>query len=267
MIVHPDAPSLRQLQDAMAARILGCTSADAAPPLDWLAVPPTATAAERLLVYANGYPARVRDALADTCPALARLVGDAAFTALARRYAATVPLTSYNLNDAAARLPAFLRTDALGGEWPCLPDLAAFECQVAQAFHARERTPLDPTALSWTLDEWDRAVLELQPSVAVMASRWPLLDLWQAVAPPAAAVAEDVPRELLIRRAGLTVRCEPIGAGEALALRLLLAGHTLGASMERLDAAGHDPAAVSAWCARWMQNGMVAGAQVVSELP
>jgi hypothetical protein len=247
----------------MAARILGCFSDSARATLrDCVAVPAPAVAADRLDVYAGGYPARVRDALADTHPALARLVGEAAFAALAQRYAAAMPLTSYNLNDAGAHLAAFVAGDALGRAYPFLADLAALEWCIAQAFHAAERPALDPRALAWSLDDWDRAVLELQPSVAVLASRWPLLALWERgdAAPDEARRAAGAAQAMLIRRAGLVVRCEAISAGEAAALRLLLDGQTLGAVMEQLGAAGHDAETVSQWCAGWMRDGIVAGA-------
>lgn len=245
----------------MAARILG----DGEPLPACLAVPPPATVAERLAVYANGYPARVHDALLDTYEALARIVGAEAFAALAERYAETVPLTSYNLNDAGAGFAAFVAGDRLGRERPFLSDLAALEWAVAQAFHAAERPPLDPGSLSWTLDDWDRAVLEFQPSLALLTSSWPLLAMWKDDgAPEDGGRVGDDGEHILVRRAGLMVRCESISAGEAAALRLLCEGSALGACMQSLDAGGHDPAVVSEWFARWMQSGMIAGAQLAA---
>src|SRR5512145_1717848 len=100
----PTGPTLRQVQDAMAARLLGPARGelvDVGARLDeWLHVPNPGGTAERLRVYANGYPARIQESLAETYPAVARVVGAVAFDHLARRYAARVALTSYNLNDA-----------------------------------------------------------------------------------------------------------------------------------------------------------------------
>lgn len=259
---HLEAPSLRQLQGAMAARILGCSSPDTDGVVArWVAVPPPAGADERLAVYEDGYPARIHDALADVHPALARLAGSAAFAALARRYAAAVPLASYNLNDAGAGLVAFLADDELARERRFLPDLAALEQAVAQAFHAAERPPLDPATVGWSLDEWERAVLEFQPAVTVLTSPWRLLDVWAGSAADPGAPDVAAPEHVLIRRAGFVVRCESICAAEAAALRRLLDGSTLGACLAALEAEGHDPAAVGDWCARWMRSGMIAGAR------
>src|SRR5262245_9563008 len=174
-------PTLRQIQEWLAASILPGPPPDSGMLLDaWLSVPPPARIPDRLAVYRNGYPARIAESLAETYPAVAHALGDQTFAALVDRYAAAVPLTSYNLNDAGAELAEFLRDDPCTAALPFLPDLAALEWRVATAFHAFDREPIDPRALLWTVDDWAGAVLEFQPSVSVLTSRWPLLDLWTA---------------------------------------------------------------------------------------
>src|SRR5262249_40537163 len=150
------------LQEAMAARIAAPPSAerDSGVALDeWLCAAEPACVAERMRIYIDGYPARVHDALAESYPAIAHLVGADAFSALAQRYAAAVPLRSYNLTHAGAQLPAFLSGDAVTHDWPYLPDLARLEWSVARAFHADEREPLDLRALEWSVDDWADAIL------------------------------------------------------------------------------------------------------------
>jgi hypothetical protein len=251
----------------MAARILAPASADlidSGGRLDaWLHVPEPARAAERLGVYRGGYPARIYDSLAETYPALAHLIGKPAFDALAHRYAVSVPLTSYNLNDAGAQMAAYLQRDALTANLGFLPDLAELEWRVARAFHATERPPLDPRALRWTVEQWANAALHLQASVAVVSSAWPLLDLWTARDMPRDEIDIELqgrPDHIVIRRAGLIVRCESVGADEALALQLLLNGRCLGETTERFAADGVDPGVVLAWFSRWTSAGMIADA-------
>ena len=262
-----EAPSLRCIQKWMAARLVGPLSADSSDPdeaLDaWLCVPPPQRAADRLRIYQDGYPARVCDSLADSYPALARLLGEQAFAALARRYAAAVPLASYNLDHAGAHMAAFLRRDALTRERPFLPDLAQLEWRVAVALHAAERPPLDPHRLGWSVDQWAAALLHFQPSVAVVSSRWPILDLWaarQTPGTPAQIDLDDRPEDIVVRRVGYAVRCESVCAGESLALRFLLAGQCLADATARVEAAGGTPDAVRAWFSRWMAAGMIAAA-------
>ena len=251
----------------MAARILGPARAELTDPGrrfdDWLCVPNPARTAERLRVYAGGYPARVRDALAESYPAVEHLAGNEAFDALAHRYAASVPLACYNLNDAGAHLAAFLRTDALAAQLPFLPDLAELEWCVARAFHAAERAALDPRSLGWSMDQWAGAVLHFQPAVAVVSSAWPILDLWAARETPRESIAVDLrdrADHVVVRRVELVVRCESVSAEEARALRLLLADGRLLDAAARLEEEGVDPAAVMEWFGRWIGAGMIAGA-------
>lgn len=251
----------------MAARILGPAGGDLADPgatLDeWLCVPTPAHTAERLGVHIGGYPSRVHESLAETYPAVARMAGAQPFEALARRYAACTALTSYNLNDAGAQMPVFLRADPLTDELPFLPDLAELEWRVARAFHADERAPLDPRALGWGMDDWANAVLHFQPAVGVVSSAWPVLDLWAARDTPREQIdieLHDRSDHVVVRRAGLTVRCESVSAAEARALSLLLADGRLFEAAAQLEAEGLDPGAVLEWFSRWMSAGMIADA-------
>lgn len=253
----------------MASRVLGPAAGDLVDPaasLDtWLRVPDPARAAERLRVYVDGYPARLHESLAETYPAVAHLAGEDAFADLTHRYAAQVPQTAYNLNDAGASLPAFLRGDPLRQSLPFLPDLAELEWRIAEAFHAHERTPLDPAAMGWSMDGWAGAILHFQPSVAVVSSPWPVLALWAARDRPHDSVGDDRRdhcHHVLVRRAGLTVRVETVTGDEAHALALLLGGRRLAEATELLHAHGCDPTTVSQWFSGWVAAGMIADATV-----
>ena len=262
--VYPDGPSLRHVQEWLAARILGPASGELTDPgtaLDaWLSVPSPAGVAERVRVHADGYPARVHESLADTFPAVVRLVGPEGFAALAHRYAAAVPLTSYNLNDAGAALPDFLRANESLVERPFLADLAELEWRVAMAFHADHAPPLDPGALGWSVDDWAGATLRFQPSVAVLSSVWPLLELWSSADPPVDPEPSDRPDDIVVRRVAFVVRCESVPEAESRGLRLLLAGCTLAETSARLEEDGHDPALVFAAFNRWVRDEMIVGA-------
>jgi hypothetical protein len=216
-------------------------------------------------VYVNGYPARIHESLAETYPALAHFAGEDAFADLAHRYAARVPQTAYNLNDAGALLPAFLRGDPLRQRLPFLADLAELEWRIAEAFHAHERVPLDPGAMGWGMDEWAGAILHFQPSVAVVSSPWPLLALWATRDRPLVSAEDDArdhSHHVLVRRAGLTVRVEAVTSDEAHALGLLLGGRRLTEVTDLLLARGCDPTTVSQWFRGWVAAGMIADARV-----
>jgi putative DNA-binding protein len=257
------APTLRELQQRMAGLIVDPerfnTDADALAAL--FAVSDHCDAVARLRVYANGYPARLEEALKETFPAVEHVVGPGAFVALAHRFAAAFPLHSYNLNDAGEQLPEFLRSDPLTASLPFLPDMARLEWYVSKAFHATDEPTVDPAPLAqWSLDDWERAVLRFQPWVAVVESDWPIREIWECRATPVEEIDVDLHNrrdQVLVRRAGFAVICESLDAAEAYALRLLLDGRRLGGVMATLTANGEDPAAVSAWFSRWAALRMI----------
>ncbi len=231
----------------------------------WLIDVPEGRAAQRLAVYVNGYPARIEQALEEQFPALAHIVGADAFAALVQRYIAAVPLHSYNLNDAGAGLPEFLRTDRLTPRLPFLPDLAQLEWRVARAFHAHEHTPADPSAfVDWSVEDWTGAVLRFQPSVALVCSDWPIREIWDARETLRADIDIDLrnrPDRVLVRRSGYTVLCESLDDTAARCLAALLEGQTLGRVAEALVANSSDPASVFASFARWMELRMITGCE------
>lgn len=256
--IHPAAPSLRELQRRVAAQV---RAGDPRPPaaLDrWLAVPPGERVATRLAVYVDGYPARLHDALRETFPAVARLLGAARFHALVHRYLRCATLPSYNLNDAGAELPAALAADPLGAELPFLADLAALEWALARAYHARQPAPLTvaelaalaPAAILASGVRW-------QPSLALCASAWPIHALWAAREAPPGAIDIDltVAERVVVWRCGLAVECALIDAERAAVLDALRRGAAVGAAV----AQAADPAAAIGWLGEWIAAGMVDG--------
>lgn len=259
-------PALRELQHWLAASILAPQqpeqmSVGALQVHSWLTVPAGVDLQDRLAVYTNGYPARLLEALKETFPALAHLLGGGTFALLTRRYIEATPLHSYNLNDAGENLANFLRSDELAEKLPFTPDLALLEWYAARAFHAHDKPPLKPSTLaSWQLEDWDRAVLHFQPSVAIVRSAWPIREIWEAREIPREEIhidLQDRPDDVLVQRHGLGVDCTSIGSVEADVLQALIAGQSLGEVSTTLIEHGQDPAEVTAWFAAWMQAGLI----------
>lgn len=264
MTAPPNHPrGLRETQQWLARCVLDATRLDAAADGDVLVSPPAGNLAARLHAYADGYPARIREALVESFPAVMHLVGQQQAAALTLRYIAAHPPHSFNLNHAGDALIAFLRDDQLATSFPFLPDLAALEWQVRCAFHAHELAPLDPAQLAgWDEDTWASARLRFQPAVAVVSSAWPVRDLHAARETPLDEIDIDLrdrPDHVLVRRHGLTVHCDSIDAAEARALGALLAGETLGDVMQQLADAEQHPDAIGAWFGKWMQLGLIVG--------
>jgi hypothetical protein len=258
-------PTLRELQQWMAGLIFDSErlSSESDTLAAFVTVPQGGDALTRLRVYANGYPARLEEALNETYPAVEHAVGAGAFAALVHRFAEAVPLHSYSLSDAGEQLPDFLRSDLLTSTLPFLPDLARLEWHVARAFHATDDARFDPSSVThWSLEDWERAVLRFQPWVALLESEWPVREIWECRETPIEQIDLDLrgrPDRVLVRRAGFAVVCESLGDAEARTLRRLLDGQSLGSAVAALADRGDDPASVSTWFARWASLRMIAG--------
>lgn len=212
----------------------------------------------RLGLYANGYPARIRESLEETFPALARLLGNEGLEELTHRYIRKVRLRLYNLNDAGALLPRFLQTDPLIVQFPFAADLAQLEWRLARAFHARQLPPLERSRVArFSAQQWARAVFRFQPSVAVVASDWPIRQVWSSTGKGESVWIPKQKRQsfTLVRRVGFGVVCDSISRPQASLLSLLLERHPLEEAFllcpHRLE-----PEAVSRWFARWMSDGL-----------
>ena len=252
------APSLLEVQHWMQARIApaGPRPAGAGVRLN----PQRGTDGEaRLAVYAGGYLARTREALGEVYEAVRTVVGPRAFSDLARAYAAHRPSREYNLTFVGQDLPAFLADHPLTARLPFLPDLARLEWLVCQAFHARQLPPLDPAAMAGrTVEAWSRSRLRFQPSVAVVASSWPILDIWQARAQPRSTINLPVtgrPQAVLIFRRGVQVQCALLEPPQQAILTRLLAGCTLGEACATL--ADPERLPLAAWFASWAREGLL----------
>lgn len=216
---------------------------------------------ERLLAYVNGYPARLFEALSEAYPALKHVVGDQAFGELTNRYRFNVPSGIYSLSDVGARLPQFLRNDPLGDDFEFAAELAELEWRIQCAFHSFEREPFDVSSLSdWTMDDWATATVALQPSVAVVTSDWPILEIWRVRETRLEEIDVDLrdnPQCVLVFREGVRVRCEPLSGDQAATLDSLAAGSTLGETMEALANSGVTPETVLSLFRRMAGGGLL----------
>jgi hypothetical protein len=258
------APSLRETQRWLAGVILDPAPLEAGT-LDATATltADAETARLRLGAYTGGYPARLEEALAESFPALRHVLGGDTFHRMVHRYLPHVPAGLYNLTDTGAHLPAWLAGDTLADEVPLAVDLARLEVAVQRAFHATLDAPFDPAPLAaWTLDDWDAAVLRFQPGVALVRSRWPVHDVWEARKQPRETidiVVEGRPQQVLVYRSGWRVAAEVVDRVEGELLARLLDGARLGMALSALETHGIAGDTVTTWLAGWVGRGIVAG--------
>lgn len=257
------ALSLVEMQRLMKARIRPVATADA----DQLALAPWLNSqggepgVARMAVYVSGYQERFREALAEVYEAAEHIVGAPAFRELATAYAAAYPSHDANLTLVGRSLSQFLSWYPLTKQLPFLPDLARLEWAVCESFHAFDQAPMDAARLTeLPLEAWERARLVFQPSVRLVASEWPILDLWQARLTSRDEVSVELAgraQHVLVSRRGVQVRCELIDEQQHTLLDRLLAGQTIGDALTVCAADPSDAPPLGEWLMGWARAGLI----------
>jgi hypothetical protein len=211
--------------------------------------PPRGSLDERWSIYHGAYVSRLAEALEDGFPAVRRILGPGPFAALVERYVSASPPRSFDLGRAGDRLASYLADDPLTRELGFLPDLAALEWALAEAFVAADSerlTRADLTALG-PADVADLPLV-LAPGTTTVASAWPIHDLWTSRTLADDEVSIELaarPQTVLVWRRGLEAQCRPLDAPELTRFPSIVTGTSLG---RLADAEGESTAAeVAEW--------------------
>ncbi len=203
-------------------------------------------------IYREQFFLRHEGAIREDFGALARLLGDESFDALARAYLAAHPPRSFSLRDLGAALPAFL-TDAAAR------DLARVEWAFVEVFDAPSRPPLTAKDLGAVAPhEWPSLRLALQPYVKLLSLTYAAHDYRLAIRRGEDAVLTARASFVAVYRGPESLHCldlEP--AGYAL-LEALASGYALGEACE--IAAKLSPtleAELGAWFQQWTALGFL----------
>ncbi len=221
--------ALRELQRGFARAILEGGAAGFAP-------------AERVQVYRNNVFVNFTQALADVYPAIARLVGEDFFGQVARRYVRAHGSNSGDLHDFGRKFPALLRSLAESRELPYLGDVAELEWAWHEVFHAADAPALDTARLARVPEgAHERLRFRLNPALRLVASRYPILAIWEANrgdAPAEATIRLDAGGDCVrVLRPDLDSFAERLGAGEFALLAAFGSGAALGEACEAAAAA------------------------------
>ena len=222
--------------------------------------------ARRLQVYRNNLVVSLTAALEAVYPVVARLVGAGFFRQVARAFIAEHPSRSGNLHEFGRELPAWLHASASLQSLPYLGDVAALEWACHDVYHEAYAEPLDPARLAEVPAALQPALqLQLQPATRLVASRFPILAIWQAnqegTVPAAPISLDDGAVRLLVARRDLDIEFRLLGDAEAWWLRALDAGRPLAVALQAaLDV---DPAFdFGAALGRHLQLGTFSGVSV-----
>jgi hypothetical protein len=260
-------PSLHEFQSRFARAVL---DRDPGTLRDYV-VAGTIGADRRLGLYASNVRHNLCEALLAVYPVVERLVGRPFFDGAAGRYIRSCPSTSGDIQRFGTSFADFLAHFGPAAALPYLPDVARLEWLVHEVFHAADVRPL---ALE-RLGELARAEaaslrLTLNPACRLLASSFPVLQIWQANQPDAvddARIDADSGGDwLLIRRDGYIVEVQPLDAGQFAMLDALNRGIALEPSYQRALRADPD-FALADFIRQRILDATIAGFDVGASMP
>ncbi len=186
---------------------------------------------ERFNIYRNNVVYSLRTALADKFPYLNKLIGGAAFTALADSYVRShLPQTPL-LQNYGDDLPEHLAAFAPLADVPYAADLARLEVKWLMCYHAADHVALLPSRL--LTDAVEQYGLSLAASLQLLASDWPLYDLWQFVHDEGPAPEQMQAQQVLVYRdQNFTPQVIELPDGGADFIERLQAGDRLATAVE-----------------------------------
>lgn len=169
------APSLHELQSGFACWVMG----ENRPDLAGTVVAHGLSAEGRLQIYRNMVFSNLTSALRTAYPAVLKLVGGEFFEMAAMRYILACPSESGNLQDFGRAFSQCLGQLPEAAGLPYLSDMARLEWARQQSFLAADAQPLAPDALADIPDDRHTDLcMTLHPSVRLVDSDYPILDIW-----------------------------------------------------------------------------------------
>jgi hypothetical protein len=175
-------------------------------------------ARQRMNIYKNNVFATLTDALKKTYASILSLVGEEAFTVVARKYITQYPSISRNLYDFGDKFSLLLESLSATVSLPYLSDMAQLDWMYRQVLHETENTPLDMHALqSISSEKYPALKFNLKSASRLLASRFPLLKMWHLCRGKAEEIVhldEGGDKLLITRHASLAMTIEKLTEGE-----------------------------------------------------
>jgi len=218
----------------------------------------------RLGIYGDGYRSRLIEALQNSFPVLAELLGETDFQAMAAGYVNAHESTFFNIRWYGDRLADFLAGDPEYSKAPILAEMARWEWAMAGAFDAADAEPIDIGAFAAvTPEDWAGLQFEWSSSVQVVGVEWNVPQLWKAVTEggdrPEVAVA---PARYLIWRRELQIYFRALSDEEASVVAAARNGHSFGElcvllceHLDESEASQH----AAGFLRGWVESGLLVG--------
>lgn len=218
-------------------------------------------------LYRDSYILRLIEFAENDHELLRVYLGDEAFEAMVRGYAAACPSRYRNAKDFCRHLPQYLAEAAPYREHPAIAELAAIEKALNDAFYSEDAPVIDVSALSvFPPDAWAALRFAPHPSALRLNLRTNAADIWSALKrgyePPAAG--EGLPRRILAWRLDVP-KFRVLGQEEAMLWDETAKASSFGALCE-LAAGYDDPGRAAARVAGYLQDWVASGLLSRAEL-
>lgn len=217
-------------------------------------------ATKRLSIYANAYRLRIIEALATAYPKLHSLLGDDYFDSTARSYIKQYPSTYRNMRwvggEMAAHLQATLPQHAIVSE------MAQFEWALGLAFDAEDAPVLSLQDLvAIPPENWADLRFNLHPSAQLLAFKWNVLTVWQALdVDEAVPKFKKINKPCLVWRQNMGSYFRTITEAELQAFHWVIAGASFGELCENLQENGDAQNATiqaAQYLSAWLESGLL----------
>ena len=161
----------------------------------------------RLAIYRNNAVEGFLKTLQATFPTIVRLAGEDWFRQVGKQYMRRYPSRSGNMHYVGERFATFLEAELAGSSYEYFADVARLEWAYQEVLVAADHPTFDPSALALVPPaDYGALTFRTHPAMRLVRSRFPVLAIWRANQPDAAAderIALDQGSSsvLLIRRA------------------------------------------------------------------
>lgn len=185
-------------------------------------------ARRRFAIYRNNVVVSLIDALADSFPVTAALVGKEFFRAMSRAYVRTDKPSSPILIQYGEGFPDFIGSFAPANSVPYLADVARVEAAWTRAYHAADAVPCNVSVLSGLGARIADAKATFLPSTHLVISEFPAGSIWLShKAGEAAAPREWQPEAVLISRPVMEVETVVLTGAKRVFVSALATGGTV----------------------------------------
>lgn len=184
----------------------------------------------RLNVYRNNTYSSLMAALTAVFPVTARLVDERYFRYAGHRFISEFPPDEPRLSKFGKLFPRFLREFERLATMPYVAETAALEWEIAIALDMAVSEAVPLTAVT-RLDSPELATLELQPSLHLGLSRWPVFSIWAAhqefEEPELDFVRRGHSERIMLWRSAKNIRLISLGAADFAFMRRIFRRDTI----------------------------------------